>query len=79
MKYSRRLAKLSSEPGLNNDPSVQKAQLCQKILLLLSAEDGKYQEEIRVLVEEIEKSIYCQSAPLIERINKISSTSNNCC
>ena len=37
LRYSRKLAKLSSETVSNNDPSVQKARLCQKILLLLSA------------------------------------------
>jgi len=35
-------------------------------------EDGKYQNEMRILVEEIEKSIYCQSNQLTERINKLS-------
>jgi len=53
-----------------DEPSSKKCRLSRKILETLSLENGQYQDEMKLLSQDFDSSVYCNSQNILEKLER---------
>jgi len=65
LEYKQLMEKMGRD-----EPSSKKCRLSRKILETLSLESGQYQDEMKLLSQDFDSSVYCHSQSILEKLEK---------